>query len=92
MLVTLKTFTNHFSKIKTKQLLKQSKIITQQPKTPENANIIDINYVTPKLSKAIRQAKYISCGAGKSSISLLYIKTTKAEKNFGEKKIIKMQK
>ena len=66
-------------KNKNKKLLKTSKIITQQPKTIENTNIIDIKSVIIKHPKTIRQAKKILQvgGAGKNSTSLLYSETTK---------------
>ena len=80
--------------------MKQSKIITQQPKSLENSNIVDIKLVTIqhpktscKLSKAIRQAEKISqvSGDGKYSDSPLYIETKKSE-NFLNEKNVKVTK
>ena len=58
-------YQSFISKKDTKSV-KQSKIITYQPKTFENPNIVDIKSVitehpktSHKLSKAIRQAKYV---------------------------------
>ena len=71
-------------KNKNKKLVKQSKVITQQPKTIQNRNIIDIKSVNiehPKtsrnLSKTIRQARMVSQvdGAGKNWSRPLCIKT-----------------
>ena len=66
-------------------MVKQSKIINQQPKTLEIPNIIDTKSITIehqtscKLSKTIWQAKKVSqaCGAGKNSTSPLYNEMTK---------------
>ena len=75
-------------KNKNKKIVKLSKIITQQPKTIENPNIVDIKPVTIehtktscKLSKTVRQAKTFSQagGACKNSTSPLYSETTKTE-------------
>ena len=65
--------------------MKQSKIITQQPKSIENPNIIDIKSVPiehpktlHKLSKTIRQAKKIfRVGAAKNPNNHFYSETTK---------------
>ena len=46
MLVMIKNTITHFLKNENQKLVKQSKIITQQPKTIENQNIIDINSFT----------------------------------------------
>ena len=46
-----------FLKNKNKTLLKQSKIITQQPKTKENPNIIDIKLVLVNYPRLLRHAK-----------------------------------
>ena len=63
-----------------KKIGKQSKIITQQPKTIENPIIIDVKSVTiehpktSKLSKSLRQAKKVSQVGGVADILLvLYI-------------------
>ena len=74
--------------------MRRSKIITQQPKTLENPDIIDIKSVTiqhPKtsyeLSKTIRQAKMISqLASGKNFNKPLYSKIIKSEKLLDEKK------
>ena len=80
--------------------MKQSNIITQQPKTLENPNIIDIKSVTiehpktsNKLSKTIRQAKKVSQvgGAGKNCSSPVYSETTKSE-TFLDEKSVKIMK
>ena len=77
-------------------MVKQSKIITPQPKTIENPNVIDKKSVTlehPKishnLSKSLRQAKKIPqvSSAGKNSTSLLYKKRTKTEFFLMEKRL-----
>ena len=86
MLVLLKNTIKEFSKTKTKNLLSDQKIITQQLKTVEKQNIIGIKSVTiehpiasRKLSKTIKQAKKVSQagGFGKKSSSPLYIETIK---------------
>ena len=90
-----------FEKKKKKKSVKQSKIITLQPKTIENPNIIYIksgiikhNPYNCTYSKTTRQAKIVSqvSGAGKNSMSPLYSETKKSEKFFDEKKIIKNAK
>lgn len=43
-----------FLKNKNKKLVKQPKIITQQPKTTENSNIIDVKSVAIEHSKALK--------------------------------------
>ena len=65
---------------KNKKLVKQLKIITQQPKTTENSNIIDVKSVTIEHSKALKIIRYYEKvfqvnSADKSSISLLYSET-----------------
>ena len=76
-------------------MVKRTKIITQQPETIENPNIIDIKSVTikhpktsHKLSKTIRQVKKVLQvgGADKNYISPLYIETTKTETFLDETK------
>ena len=80
--------------------MKQSNIITQQPKTLENPNIIDIKSVTiehpktsNKLSKTIRQAEKVSQvgGAGKNCSSSVYSEPTKSE-TFLDEKSVKIMK
>ena len=71
--------------------MKQS---TQQPKTLENPNIIDIKWVSieyqktcHKLSKTIRQAQKVSqADAGKKSNIPIYSETRKSGKFLDEKK------
>ena len=56
----IKNTINHFLKNENQKLVKQSKIITQQPKTIENQNIIDINSFTiehPKTSLKLSKTK-----------------------------------
>ena len=73
--------------------MKQLKIITRQPKTLKNPNIIDIKLVIiehpkscHKLSKTIRQAKKVSqAGACKKSNSLSNSETKKSRKFFDKK-------
>ena len=74
--------------------MKQSKIISQQPKTLENKSIADIKLVTIehpktflKVSKSIRQAEKVSqvCGAGKNCDSLLYSEAKRCEIFLNEK-------
>ena len=81
-----------FLKNKNKKLIKQSKIIMQQPRTIESQNIFDIKSVTkehlktfPNLSRTIKQAKKVSQvgGTGKSSSSCSCSETAK---NFDETK------
>ena len=69
-----------FLKNKNQKLVKRSKIITQQPKTLEKPNIIDIKSVTienlktsRESFKTIRYAKKVSQGSGadKNSTSSL---------------------
>ena len=67
--------------------MKQSKIITYQPKTFENPNIVDIKSViaghpkaSHKLSKAVGQAEKLG------SNSSLYSDTKKSEKLLNKKK------
>ena len=84
-LVMPQNIINHFLKNKSKKLVKLSKLITQQPKTINNPNIIDIISETScKLLKTISQAKMVSQvgGVGKNSTSPLYSETTKTENNF----------
>ena len=78
-----------FEEKKNTKLVKWWKIIAQQPKAFENANIVNIKSVTIehpktscKLSKTIKQAEKISqvSVAGKNSDSPLYSETEK--KNF----------
>lgn len=64
--------------------MKRSKIISNQPKSIENWNIVDFKYIaiehpktSPKLSKTVRQAKKIS--SGKNSPSILNSETTECE-------------
>ena len=71
--------------------VKQSKIITQLPKTFENQNIVDIKSVitehpksSRKLSKSIRQSEKV----GSNSSSYSY--TTKRNENFLNKKNVKI--
>ena len=71
---------NFYLKRKNAKLVKRSKIITQQPKYIENANIMDLNAVNiehPLTSRQAennpRQAEKVSPGsAGRNSISLLH--------------------
>ena len=84
-----KEYYKSFLKNKNQKLVKRSNtIITQQPKTIENPNIIDISSFTiehlktsRKLSKSIRQAEKVSqvSGADKNSTSPLYSETKKSE-------------
>ena len=70
---------------KNTKFVKRSRIITQQLKTSENANIVDIKSViiehpktSCKLSKTIRQAEKVShVGSSKSSNSPLDSETKK---------------
>ena len=60
--------------------MKQLKIITQQPKTTEKSNIIDVKSVTIEHSKALKFIRYYEKvfqvnGADKCSISVLYSET-----------------
>ena len=65
------------------KLENQSKLITQQPKTFKNSNIVDTKLViiehpetSRKLSKTIRKAeKVLEVGSGKSSNSPLHSET-----------------
>ena len=64
MLVSAKEYYNSYLKRKNKKLVKRSKIITQQPKTLENQNLVDIQSIiiehpktSRKLSKAVRQTE-----------------------------------
>ena len=65
------------------KLANQSKLITQQPKTFKNSNIVDTKLViiehpetSRKLSKTIRKAeKVFEVGSGRSSNSPLYSET-----------------
>ena len=90
MLVMLKNVIILIWKIikKKTQLVKWSKISTQQPKTIENPNIggtksviIEHLKTSHKLSKAIRQGQEVSQerGAGKNFDNPLYSETQKSE-------------
>ena len=62
--------------------MKQPKMITQQPKTTENSNIIDVKSVTVEHSKALKITKQTEKvfqvnGADKCSTNFLYSKTKK---------------
>ena len=81
-------------------MVEQSEIITHQPKTIENPNIVDIksafiehSKTSLKVSKAISQAEKFSQvnDAGKNSDSILYTKT-KTMKIFWVKKNAKKTK
>ena len=80
-----------FIRTKNTKPVKQSKIITQQPKTFENPNIVDIKSViiehpktSHKLSKTIRLAEKVSQVGCNSSF---YRDTKKVKKNFKQKKM-----
>ena len=70
-----------YLKSKNKKLVKRSKIITQQPKSLEISNIVDINQLLQDTEKLLvnypRQTEKVSqvSDAGKSSDSPLYIET-----------------
>ena len=80
-----KQFYKLFLTNKNKKLVKQPKIFTQQPKTTENSNIIDVKSVTIEHSKDLKIIRYYEKvfqvnGAGKRSTSLLYSETKKINK------------
>ena len=87
MLVILKNIISLIPRKKHK-LVKRSRIITQQPKTIEISNIVDIKSVNTdhpknshKLSKTIRQAEKVSqeSGAAKNSDSSSYSEVKKGK-------------
>ena len=85
---------------KNTKLLKRSKIISQQPRTFENPNIVDKKSFTiehpktsRKLSQTIKQSKRVSqVGSGKSSNSPSYNKTKKKSRIFFDQKNVKITK
>ena len=78
-----KFYQSYLKKKVNAKLSNQSKLITQQPKTFENSNIVDTKLViiehpetSRKLSKTIRKAeKVFEVGSGESSNSRLYSET-----------------
>ena len=78
-----KFYQSYLKKKVNAKLSNQSKLITQQPKTFENSNIVDTKLViiehpetSRKLSKTIRKAeKVFEVGSGESSNSPLYSET-----------------
>ena len=85
---------------KNTKILKRSKIISQQPRTFENLNIVDktsftIEYpkTSRKLSQTIKQSKRVSqIGSGKSSNSPSSNKTKKKSRIFFDQKNVKITK
>ena len=75
-----------FIRKKNTKSLKQSEIISYQPKNLKNTNIVDIKSViieypktSHKLSKTLRQAEKVGCN------SFLYSYTRKNKKNLNQK-------
>ena len=93
MLVSAKEYYNSYLKRKNKKLVKRSKIITQQPKTLENQNLVDIQSIiiehpktSRKLSKAVRQTEKNSQASGTGENSDAYYIAKKRVKIFIMKK------